>query len=224
MSANKTLLVCMSYRGGGEQVHWSFPYYQLSGFDILGTCPKDSAHGWPKGTLTVQNVGLEGWSNEKLVRRYVATLEMLTEPQYNAYTDFCVIEYDSIFLKAPPQHPGWLFTHYAGGKLNQGEGASRFFHFPHWMDRPALAVIIAHGNKLISDGQFELGSPDVFLGRIVDETGVPWTETDTFSVNGRMLDIPEYWQAALNAAKAGTWFLHGLKTKAQLKAILEATK
>lgn len=221
---NKTLLVVMSWGGAYEQVKWSWPYYQRSGFDILGSNPEDSTHYWPPTINYAASIGVAGYSSPQLIRRWVKTVEFCLRPDFNTYTDFCLIEYDAVFLRPPPKHPGWLFTHLAGHKLNQGEKANHFYHTPWWFDRAAAAVIIKRGNELIAEGQFELGSPDVFLGRIIEETNLPWTETGTFSVNGRMLDIPDYWNAAIKSVQDGCWFVHGIRTKEQLDALAAQVK
>lgn len=203
-----TLLVVMSWEGNYEIAKRHFKHWTITGWPIVGTCPEDASHPWPPDVWHARNIGKAGYNNPDLIRRWLRTVECLMEPQYNAFTDFCVIESDSVFLSPPPTHPGWLFTHLAGGKLNQGEQANAFYHTPWWFDRAAAAVIIKRGRELIAEEQWEIGSPDVFLGRIIEDTKLPWTETNTFSVNGGMMHymLP----AAIEAVKKGVWYVHGI--------------
>lgn len=217
-----TLLAIMSWAGAANQVRWSMPHYQRSGFDILGTCPDNSRHEWPAAVKYSLPIGRAGYASDDLIRRWVETVAAVLRPEFSEYSDWCVIEYDSMFLRAPPLHPGGLFTHLAGHKLGRGERATHFYHCPWWFDRPAGETIVQHGRSLIGAGQFELGSPDVFLGRIIEETGIRVTETGTFSVNGGSLSfrMPQ----AIEAARAGVWFAHGLRLESEANQILAAAK
>jgi hypothetical protein len=216
----KTLLVIMSYGNAAAQVGWSWKHYQASGFDIMGTCPEDSTHEWPPEVRLVRDVGKNGYSSPALIKRWVNTINtVLHSSSCSAYDAFCLTEYDGVFFRQPPEFTGGLWTHLAGGKLNQGEMASRFYHTPHWFDREAGSKILEHGRKLVAEGQFELGSPDVFLGRIIEELKLPYHETNTFSVNGGMLEIPEYWEAAKKYVREGGYYCHGLRKREQLVAL-----
>ncbi len=62
--------------------------------------------------------------------------------------------------------------------------------------------------------QWELGTPDFFIGRIFDETGLKWTETNTWSCNGG--DFVNRKEQAIGPIKSGIWFLHGTKTLDEL--------
>lgn len=212
---SKTLLIIHSYAGGHAQLNWTWPHYLTSGWDILGVTPTDASHPWPRGVRSVSLTenGYIGTSTT-LVRRLVATFEYVLRPEFDAYSDFCIIEYDGFFLQKPPQHPGGFHTSLAGGCI-AGFQATRFFHTPWWPDRAAARIIVDAGNKLIAAGELERGSPDLFLGLIVDRTGLPWTQTHTWSVNGG--DFTRRRAAAIRPIKDGIWYLHGIRTKSELE-------
>lgn len=214
----KLLFCVMSWKGAQSQVHWSWKHYRQSGLDILGTCPTDSQHEWPADINFCIPVGKAGYASPDLVRRWVNTINMLLHSQeLLKYDGFIVGEYDGVFFQPMPKFDGGLWTHRAGGKLNHGEKASSFYHSPWIFDREVGEKIVARGVELVKAGEFELGSPDVFLGRCIDDLKLPWTETGTFSVNGGMLEIPEYWASAKQMVSAGCWYCHGIRTQQQLR-------
>lgn len=215
---SKTLLAVMSWAGAAKQVSWSLPYYQRSGFDILGTCPVNSTHDWPAGTTHVQPVGEAGYIGPVLIRRWVQTIELLLSPRFAQYDNWCIVEYDSIFLRPPPPFPGSLYIHHAGTfPVGLNPHDTRFYHCPWWFDRPAGDEIVRHAHRLMSENRFQMGSPDVFLGKIIHDSGLPWTETYTFSVNGG--GMAQFMPQAIIAAKGGAWHFHGLRTEAEAQAI-----
>lgn len=215
-----TLLVIQSWGGALEQVRRQWPYYTLPGWDICGCCPEDSFHTWPAEIRYCELIGKSAYfPNPQLVKTWVKTWEtLLLRDCYKKYESFCMIEYDSVFLRQPPPHPGGLFSHLAGGPM-QGFKASRFFHCPWFADRATAAIIVEEGNKLISEGEFEHGSPDVFLGLITDRRPeIKVTETGTFSTNGG--GWPDHKDAIAKAVKNGCWFAHGLRTQQELDWVL----
>lgn len=156
----------------------------------------------------------------ELVKTWVRTWEILLLREcYKKYNDFCMIEYDSVFLRQPPTHPGGAFLHLTGGAIGGKFKATKFFHNPHWLDRPSSEIVVEEGNKLIAEGEFEQGSPDVFLGLITDRRpDLKWTESNSFSVNGN--DLMNRKEEAAKAIKYNCWFLHGLRTEGELNWIL----
>jgi len=215
---SKTLLIIASHAAAREQVFWTWPYYQIPGWDICGVCPTDSNHHWPAGIAHIWAVGLSGYSTPNLIKRWVATWEkFLTWPGFDVYSDACFIEYDSFFLAKPPQHNGGLYTNLAGGGLGGTFKASRFFHTPWWADRGSAAIIVDEGHRLIEAGEFENGSPDVFLGLIADRRPeLNIFQTETWSCNGN--DFQNRKEHALRAIdeRSGLWFVHGVRTREEL--------
>lgn len=213
----KTLLVILSYARAQQQVEWSLPYYQVPGWDILGVTPVGSHHAWPTGVLPA-HVGMDGYLNEHMIRRLVALVGFLVDSErFRAYSDFCLIEYDGVFLRKPDPFPGGLFTRLGGGPIS-GAKAKQFFHTPWHMDRQTASIIAREGQRMIEDGEWEIYSPDLFLGRIVDRTGIKWTECNTFSVNGN--DFHNRKTEAEKAVRAGAYYVHGIRHKAELEWLL----
>jgi hypothetical protein len=220
---SNTLLAIMSYAKAEEQVNWSWPHYRKSGLPIMGSCPTNSNHRWPNDCEYDQPLGLEGYSTPELIRRWVGIFNLFTaDPMFAKYDAIIVIEYDAVFLKPPPPVPDGVFTHLAGGNI-PGFKAERFYHCPWAASRSAATVIAEEGRKMIEEGIFEGGSPDFFLGHIIDRRpDLHLYETGTFSVNGG--NLTDRKDAAVHALKMGTWFLHGLRTKEELAWILESSR
>lgn len=214
---SKTLLVIQSHEGGKSQVDWSFPYYQVPGWDILGVTPIDSKHHWPVGIMPA-HVGMSGYLNEQMIRRLISLIGFLLESErFKDYTDFCIIEYDGVFLRRPDPFTGGFRTRLGGGPLG-GAKAKQFFHTPWHFDRQTATIVEREGRRLIENNEWELYSPDVFLGRIVDLTGIKWTEGNTFSVNGN--DFHNRKAEAKKAVENGAFYVHGIRHKAELDWLL----
>lgn len=215
-----TLLVVQSYGGAYEQVRRQWPHFMLPGWDICGCCPEDDHHPWPPDIRYCELIGKSAYLSPELVKTWVKTWEtLLFRDCYKKYDDFCMIEYDAVFLQQPPPHPGGAFLHLTGGAIGGVFKATKFFHNPHWLDRAAAAIVVEEGNKMLSEGEFEGGSPDVFMGRITDRRpDLKWTESNTFSVNGN--DLMNRGPQAAEAIRNGVWFLHGLRTQEELDWIL----
>lgn len=210
------LLCIQSYAGARDRVHWLWPGLQASGLDILGTCPANSVHDWPIGCKFQPLIGEEdGWLTKKFLERWIQLWEhLISEPKYLEYDSFLVTPFDVLFLKPAPPHPGGLVTHLAGFKLNQGETANTFYHPPWWADRVSAKIIAEHGRNLIRAQQWELNAPDVFLGRIIEETKLAWSDANVFSVNSGMMN--DCLPSAIAAAEAGCWFIHGIANQDQM--------
>jgi hypothetical protein len=148
----------------------------------------------------------------------------VSDPDLVKYNSLMVVEYDSIFLKPPPPVPDGVFTHLSGGNVpGPIFKASRFYHCPWGASRYAAGIIAQEGRKLINERSFENGSPDFFLGLILDRhPELPLYETGTFSVNGG--NWPERMNEMVEAVKNGAFFCHGLRTKEELSRALEAYK
>lgn len=217
--ASKTLLVIQSHAEAYGQMKWSWPHYNLPGWDIMGVTPEDSMHQWPPGIRHQTVLGLAGYMTPNLVKRWIETWDLVQRSP--EYTDFCMIEPDSVFLRKPPVHPGGMFTHLSGGGIVGGTfKAQKFFHTPWWADKAAAGIIVEEGRKLIAEGEFENGSPDFFLGLISDRRpDLKIRETKTWSCNGGSLGHLR--ESAEQAIREGAWFLHGLRTPEELRWMTE---
>lgn len=217
-----TLLCIHSYPAAKERVFRHWPYYLIPKWPIIGIDCEDGEHEWPHGTPHIgiaKNRNLDG--TENLCVKLVQTFQLALETSFQT---ICVIEHDSVFLKEPQKHPGGLVTLLAGGYTGTGEKPKwancktcRFFHTPWWADRDTAQVIVECGNRLLGQGEWENGSPDVFISRIIDETGLKWTQANTWSCNSlNELNKP----GCSTAIRGGAWYVHGIKTPEDLEWVL----
>lgn len=213
----KTLLAIHSYPGANELVKQLWPYYEKSGWDIIGIGTNDNKTHWPEGVASV-NIGRNAYiyDQSNLPQRLVNTIKYFLE-SCTEYTNLCIVEYDCIFLAPLQFNETGITTHLAGG--NVGTETNSFYHVPWFMDRGMALKIATEGEKLINEGRLEKGSPDVFLGLILQNLGITPHESNTFSVNS--FDLPQNIVAGRRAIKSGCKFLHGVKDMHQLEAILE---
>lgn len=215
-----TLLVIMSYEGAKEQVFRQWEHYKTPGWPILGVCPENSFHSWPADINHCELVGKSsGYSTPDTVKYWVGTWERLLLPRYEKYNDFILVEYDTLILRDPEQFCPDLVTHLAGGPMS-GFKATRFYHCPWWARRKTAEIIVEEGKKMIAEGEFEHGSPDVFLGLLLDRRpDIKAWETNSFSVNGG--DLTNRKAEAIKAIEAGAWLVHGLRTQEEMDWILQ---
>jgi hypothetical protein len=76
------------------------------------------------------------------------------------------------------------------------------------------------GDRLLACGRHERGAPDFFIGLIIHELGIPYSVTDTFSVN--TISCDRYRLEARRALSKGVWHIHGIKTMEQLRSVIES--
>lgn len=223
----KTLLAVQSHSLVNDTVRRHWPYYVASGCDILGVGREDTVCLWPLAPGVIRgnqrfvgwiNVGKEGSANgDNHLRRVMDIL--LTFLTLEEYTHAIVTEYDSLFFRPPPEHPGGLVAKVAGYRT-EGFRGERFFHMPLYVDRPTAAAIIGYGEAMISVGMIEHGFIDRFLGLMVDLYPLKWTDTgDTTYTQNSIYEqhVPE----VRDMIRRGGWFCHGVKTEAILHAITE---
>ncbi len=219
-----TLLVIHSH-GKAKRMVWElWPWFIGTGFDILGVHAEDEPHQWPEGVEGVA-IGKGGRQlpHPYLCHRLVDTFRHLLLQKYDKYKDFLVTEYDTMFLRVPPQHPGGLFSCKAGGPY-PGFKCQQFFHPPWWADRDTAHKIVDTGLKLLADCETEHGSTDMFLGLIVDRAGIKWTDTGTWtcqnSGDGSDLDVRLASDLSVFMKQHQPWCLHGVKTVSNRDLIL----
>ena len=94
----------------------------------------------------------------------------------------------------------------------------KFFHTPFVMGWEICRRIIKYGEAMLLAELLEQGYPDRFLGLMVDLHYLPWSDIPgTYTQN--TIDRPEYVLEARKAIADGAWYIHGVKTAAQLKAV-----
>lgn len=226
---SKTLVCIQSYGKARDTVHRHFPFYKKSGCDLLGVNTADAPHDWPEGIPTV-NIGKDAYLNgtDFLCRRLLETMAYcLREKKFEQYSHFMFVEHDAVFTnKTPLEKPG-LLTPYPGFNPKEwGLNSIWFIHTPYWADRGTCEMIVRTGYELLSQGIFDKGNPDSFIGSIIEEADIPWTHFDkfqTFSVNSGSLS-EEPFKGPLRCSvrehiMKGAFYIHGLKTPEELEFI-----
>jgi len=223
ITGSRTRTVCYihSYPAAADIISILWDGYQKLGLPIIGVDCEDKPTSWPQPIETIKaGVDIHWMENRKnLPKRLVQTLRHFLSTDYQR----CVVmEYDTLILGPLPDwplHPCRMIAKASGGPAD-GSEASQFFHTPWVFDRSSAGVVIGVGQKLIDDGTVERGvhgSPDVFLGLIVDAVNMRWEDSGTFSVNS--LDLPENVIAAQEAHRNGCVFFHGVKDDLQKRAV-----
>ncbi len=217
------MTVCFihSYPGAASTLALLWSGFKKLGLPLIGVdCVGDPCI-WPEPIETIE-AGINAYATQdayNLPARLILTLKHFLTTDYERCL---VVEYDSLILKPMPDYPPGFVAHRAGGK-HPGSEATQFFHTPWIFDRPAAKACARVGMEILSDGTILRGghgvhaSPDMFLGLIMDRCGLPWTESGTFSRN--TVDSPDQAAAAREAIAAGTWFVHGIKTREQLLSV-----
>lgn len=184
--------------------------FKSTGWDILGVETVEGNHFWPEPVPTIKVGSNVFWMHNKLnlPMRFLGTIYHFLNHTPNDH--LCIVEYDTYICGKFYEPCDGLTTHLAGGQLPDSK-STRFFHTPWIMDRETAKKILKQGTILIMEGEHAHGchgSPDVFLGLIVDRLELPFNESNTFSVN----TIEAYAAPAANEAyKNGCKFFHGVK-------------
>ena len=217
----RTVCYIHSYPGAADIIQLLWSGYQKLGMPLIGVDCEDKPTSWPGPIETIKaGVDIHWMENRKnLPTRLIKTLRhFLTTDYYRCV----VIEYDTLILGPLPDWPiePYRMIAKASGGPADGSQASQFFHTPWVFDRSSAGVVIGVGHKLIDEGIADRGvhgSPDVFLGLIVDAANMRWEDSGTFSVNS--LDLPENVIAAQEAYRNGCVFFHGIKDDLQKRAV-----
>jgi len=210
----KTVLYIHSYPGAGPTLDLLWPGFKQLGLPMIGVETIDGEHHWPEQIDTIV-IGIN--KNWRLDRRSLPS-RLINTLGHFLHTDYqrcVVVEYDTFFNGKMPDYEGGLVLHRAGGQLPDSR-ATQFFHSPWIFDRKNAAQVIIHGSKLIEEGQCDTGShgsPDVFLGLVVEDLGLQWEESNTFSAN--TIEGP-FVEPARKAYREGCWMFHGVKNQQQL--------
>lgn len=219
----KTLLAIHSYAGANHMVSVLWPYYKVAGCDILGIGRTNAQCLWPEAMQT-RDIGedpFKPWSQhqtDNLCRRLIDTLDVCLR-DFTQYSDYCIIEWDSIFVKPLPEHSGGFISVPCGVENWPGFKAKVAFLGPWWFDKDSAKKAIDKGRELIANGDIEKGTPDFFIGRVVELTGIPYKAIPV--VFQMEFNTPQFIEDARKHYLAkDVYYMHGIKTEQQLKAIV----
>lgn len=223
-----TLVVVHSHAAANDMVAILFPHYKTAGCDILGIGRTNSKCIWPE-PIPTRDIGIDlfkTWVEHKsdsLPKKLIGTLEVCLSdfPQYN---DYCIIEWDSIFVKPLPKHTGGLVSVpcMVDNRITpfQNMKSNIAFQCPWWFDKPTAEIAIRKGRELIEVGDIEEGTPDHFLGRIVQLSGIKYSPIATFF---RMeFETPELIEEARQRYRSkDVFYIHGFKKISQLTSVTQ---
>ena len=194
-----------------------YPFWQKAGCDrIIGVTSRSDKSRWP--TPDFIEIGPYGYiSDSRLPLRLIQTLEHAISLGAD---EICITEWDCIFFKPLPVviPPGFTMNTTGGGGKNYR--ATRFFHPPWFFDRASAITAVEIGRQLLSEGIYELGSPDIFIGLITDLAFLPINEGVFTSYSRNAFDLPCHLAEARAAYRSGVTAIHGLKSEKELAYIL----
>ena len=214
----RTLVVVHGYEKASHLFPHLYPFWKLGGCDLLGIGHVNTTINWP-GDMPFVNVCEDKFSTwnehntDVLCQRLVNTFDFLVN-YHPEYDDYCIIEWDAIFTKPLPEHPGGLVSTPCG--VSEGYHAMGFlaniaFLTPWWADHATARVIVEEGKKLLAEGKFEKGTPDFFLGLICDRTGFKYSGIPAYIQN--TIDHDEWAFEARDRFRDKTInYIHGIKT------------
>ena len=225
----KTLLAILSHSGANETVARHWPWFKKAECDILGVGRENTVCIWPCAAgedlgngakfIGSVNIGKEsGPSGDNHIRRFLDVLTMFVS--MGDYSHIIITEYDSLFFRPPPEHPGWFVAKVAGYKT-PGFNGRRFFHTPWYLNYPSAVSVIGYGETMLRAGLIEHGYIDRFLGLMVDLYPVEWHDTGNTTYTQNTIHKPEHIQEVRDMVKRGGWFCHGVKSPEVLAAITE---
>lgn len=216
----KTALFIHSYAAANEMVARHWPYWKRSGWDIFGVGRIGGKCQWPE-PVPSRDIGIDEYINgDNLPCRLLLTYEwFVKDARFKDYTHACIVEPDTIFLKPAPVMEVAVAAHLSGFR-QEGYQAAHFYHCPWWLDRVHALAFIPQACQLIEQGQIERGTPDYFFAWVWETLNIPvYNLPGTFSQNALDLDVPRILCRDL-IRQDQLWFVHGVKTEAQLQEIL----
>jgi hypothetical protein len=213
------VLMVHTYPGANETVKRHYPFYEKAGFDkIFGVTTEGGGCYWP--TPRTVELGRNAYvGGPELSRRLVSTLESAL---FFGADEVCVIEYDVLFFKPIPSAPKHGIAMVRTGGGSPGFKSSNFYHVPWLMNAATARLVISVGKRLLAAGDFEQGSPDRFIGLIVDCSGLPVHEDVFTRYTRNTIASPEELAEARAAYLGGVHAMHGIKTKEQLDFVTKS--
>lgn len=216
----KTLLIIQAHPRAKATLTFMWPWFKGSGLDICGASCDNSDDLWPEPVPLIDLGPDEGRGDPYLCVNWINTWKRFLEDEvFSDYEAACIVEYDCLFTKALPEFTGGIAATFAGGPY-PGLKANQFYHPPWIADRASAAKMVVLGERMIADGETEKGYTDFFVGRMKD-----LYRLDIHSLSGvysrNTMDQASDQELARSLIKEGRLFMvHGVKTKAQMEAIL----
>ena len=216
----KTLLLIQAHSSVADTLRMHWPWFKGSGLDICGVACDNRVDLWPEPVPMIDLGPDRGRGGDHLCRNFVETWrKWLHDARFKEYEAACIVEYDCLFTKAFPEFAGGIAATFAGGPYPNLK-ANQFYHPPWIADRASAQKIVEHGTQMLKEGDIEQGYTDFFLGRMKDRFGLEIASLPgVYSRN--TMDQQSDQILARSLIKEGRLFMvHGVKTRAQLEAIM----
>jgi hypothetical protein len=228
---SKTLMAIISSPSDNEMVKRHWPYFLLTGFDIVGCGTVDGLCEWPEPVMRFDTGQLGKritngisaiWG---LVPQEIEILKMFLTTRYETLV---VVEADNVWVtRNPPSHPGgFIYLVNLMTNLHKGIFATPVYaSTPRICDRTTAGHLVHWGEKMIASGDVEYWISDrfmmkaAFVGQIRFQHYPSWT---SFPFDWSGMSVKEaFIKDARTAIHLGNHVLHGIKTQEQLNQITE---
>ena len=199
--------------------HW--PYFKASGVDLFGVTRLNTRLTFPE-PIPTRAIGDEHYIlGDNQPRRIIDTFRWFNEDaRFKNHTHAWIMQADSLILGKLPEIEADIAGLLNGGPC-KGFKASCFYHPPWIVSHKGAAEFIECGEKLLAEGECEHGIPDYFFALVCETMGVKvQTLEGALSVNSTTL-MTEHVEHNIAAIKAGAWYVHGVKTQAELDWVLK---
>lgn len=141
------------------------------------------------------------------------------------YEACCVVESDNVFVRKPPEHPGWMI-YLVNIIANLHPGifkTSCYFSTPRYCDRETARHLVHFGRQMIARHDHECWISDRFMAHICYTAKLRFKHFPSFTgfpFSWSGLPVQEaFIQDARTAIHIGDHCLHGVKTVEQLERI-----
>lgn len=156
----------------------------------------------------------------KWVGRFIQIVNAFcAPPMASEYSDFLFCEYDVVFVRPLPPHPGGLVSVLAGHR-SDGFLGKNFYAGCWWFDQPTAEEFLYRARTMLDIGLTEHGFIDRFVG-LMDDLYPLTLKIKPAAFYTRNTILPEHYQECREAFRKGAFGAHGVKDSATLKAITE---
>ena len=228
----KTVLAIISSPKDNSLIARHWPFFILTGWEILGCGTEDGRCEWPEPVMRL-DTGRYGTHQTPAGSAIFGLLQQeldiwkwfLDESEYDSV---CVVEADNLFVRTPPEHPGSEL--YVVTALPNYERAGLFntpvyFSTPRWAGRHAARRLYEHGQEMLSRGDTQNWMSDRWPAHICHQHKIPWIAQPGWSQFSYVWGAETWQEAWLRDARAaiklGCYVLHSCKHLWQLQALAD---
>jgi hypothetical protein len=214
---NDTLIIIQTHGGVDAALRRHWPWLQLAGSDMIVTSPHNDPSTF-EGPLLGLKISDPPRDYFQLQSRTLSIFERVSE-LHTQYSSIMLLPYDCIFLKpiASQIRPGFetrvdLSKEAFISPLNSTP--------PWWFDWPTLETFLTAAKTHPLD--FERGIMDRWFAAVCHLHDIPMLQTSLIGY-GRN-NVSDDWPVVEASIKDGFPLVHGIKTEAEFKRVLEIAK